>query len=108
MSDPINPDHYQLPGGIQVHELIGVVLERDIKFQYKQSYADFSNVLKYALRIGAKGDPLEQLGKMKWYLDKIVEREGHVAVSPETGKKPIPGTLDFVRYMDHRTYYGEY
>lgn len=69
MSDPINPDHYKFNGVevIQLTEQLGF-LE--------------GNVVKYVARAGRKQmDPLEDLRKARWYLDRLIR---NVEGTPET------------------------
>ena len=63
-----HPQHYQ-SGGIEVIDII------------EAFGLDFSlgNVVKYVLRCTAKGKPVEDLKKARWYLDRTIynmERNG--------------------------------
>jgi hypothetical protein len=62
-SDPVNhPSHYQHESGIEVitiTETMGFCL---------------GNVVKYVLRAGKKGCPIEDLKKARWYLDREIAR----------------------------------
>lgn len=65
MSDAINPDHYRShPSGveaIQITEHMGFCL---------------GNAMKYIWRAGLKNDdPIEDLEKAQWYLNREIERE---------------------------------
>ena len=60
-SDPTNPDHYKV-GGIETIEFI----KAKLTFEEYQGYLK-GNVLKYASRIGHKGDPVIDAGKLNWY-----------------------------------------
>jgi hypothetical protein len=63
MSDPINPDHYQLPNGFQV-----IDLTENLNFC-------LGNVVKYVARAGRKSpNPLEDLMKARFYLNREIER----------------------------------
>jgi hypothetical protein len=63
VSDPINPDHYQFPNGFQV-----IDLTENLSF-------NLGNVVKYAARAGRKSpDPLEDLYKARFYLNREIER----------------------------------
>ena len=105
VDEAVNPKHYQLSNGIQVHDLISEVLERpDLKFHHRQSYADLANVLKYALRLGNKEDHMIQLGKMQWYLNKIVERE---TLTQSCGRDNSRPGRDDTRPWETKLY-GEY
>lgn len=61
-TDAINPPHYQFTGGAQT-----IDITEHLSFC-------LGNVVKYASRAGRKGDPLEDLNKAKWYLDREIER----------------------------------
>jgi hypothetical protein len=60
-SNPVEPDHYKHPGGVQVIDII--------------KHLDFlsGNVIKYVARAGRKGDKREDLLKAKQYLDWLLE-----------------------------------
>jgi hypothetical protein len=45
------------------------------------------NVVKYVLREGKKGDPLEDLKKARWYLDREITRREHAASTNKDGVK---------------------
>lgn len=62
MSDPVSPDHYQLPNGAQV-----IDVTENLNFNR-------GNVVKYVARAGLKGDLLEDLLKARWYLQREIER----------------------------------
>ena len=64
MSDPINhPDHYTAhPSGVEV-----IQITEHMNFCLE-------NVIKYVLRADAKGNPLEDLKKAAWYLDREIKR----------------------------------
>lgn len=63
-ADPINqPAHYTwLPNGIQVIELTE-----------HMSFC-LGNVVKYVVRADHKGQPIEDLEKAAWYLDREITR----------------------------------
>jgi len=69
-TDEVNPTHYS---GEEVYKAIGTVISR-LELQ-PQSYSDLSNVLKYLLRCGLKGELQIELKKAQWYLNKLVKRE---------------------------------
>ena len=64
MSDPVSPDHYQFPHGVQVIDIT--------------QYLSFcrGNVVKYVCRAGKKHPEkeLEDLRKARFYLDQEIER----------------------------------
>lgn len=63
MSDPVNPDHYRrhLSGieCIQITEHMGFCL---------------GNAMKYIWRADLKANPLEDLKKAVWYLEREIQR----------------------------------
>jgi len=59
-----NPPHYQGRGGIEV---IDVIEDFSLGF-------NLGNVIKYALRAGRKGEPVECLEKAAWYLAREIQR----------------------------------
>lgn len=62
----INPPHYKM-GDI---EAIDVIEEFDLGF-------NLGNVIKYTLRCYRKGDPLENILKAMWYLEReLLTRKG--------------------------------
>lgn len=62
-SDPINPSHYR-QGGL---EAIDVIEAFGLGFCV-------GNALKYILRYRFKHDPLEDLKKARWYLDRRISQ----------------------------------
>jgi len=63
MSDPINHDHYNNhPSGVQCIEIA----------------EHFTNnvgcAIAYLWRHGQKGDPVEDLRKARWYVDREIQR----------------------------------
>ena len=67
VSDPTNPDHYKV-GGIETIEFI----KAKLTFEEYQGYLK-GNVLKYASRIGHKGDPVIDAGKLNWYSTALTQ-----------------------------------
>jgi hypothetical protein len=64
MSDPVNPSHYKR-GGI---ETIDVIEAWGLGFC-------LANAVKYISRAGVKTvDPLDDLKKARWYLDREIAR----------------------------------
>jgi len=63
MTDAINPPHYQShPSGIdciQITEHMNFCL---------------GNAIKYIWRAGLKNNPIEDLEKARWYLDREIEK----------------------------------
>ena len=63
--DPINhPAHYQSPTGL---ESIQVIEAFGLGFH-------LGNVVKYILRHDKKANPLQDLRKARWYLDREIKR----------------------------------
>lgn len=62
--NPVSPDHYSYPGGVQV-----IDLTRHMDFL-------LGNVVKYVARAGRKGNRLEDLKKAETYLRWAIEDEG--------------------------------
>lgn len=63
LHDPISPNHYDYPGGVQV-----IDLTRHMDFL-------LGNVVKYVARAGRKGNRLEDLKKAETYLRWAIEDE---------------------------------
>lgn len=61
--NPVSPDHYSYPGGVQV-----IDLTRHMDFL-------LGNVVKYVARAGRKGNRLEDLKKAEAYLRWAIEDE---------------------------------
>jgi hypothetical protein len=60
--DPVNhPPHYKA-GGV---ETIDFIEAKDLNYR-------LGNVVKYVTRAGKKGDPIEDLKKARWYLDREI------------------------------------
>jgi hypothetical protein len=67
--DPVNsPPHYTIRDGIECIEYIKQVLTPE---QFK-GYCH-GNVIKYQHRHGYKGNPVEDMEKAEWYLEKMLE-----------------------------------
>lgn len=65
MSDSINPDHYKF-NGIEVIQLT------------EQMSFNAGNAVKYLARAGRKtSDPLEDLKKAAWYVNREINRLGN-------------------------------
>jgi hypothetical protein len=63
INDPINPGHYKRhPSGLECIEVT-----RHFGF-------NLGNVVKYVWRADAKGAPVEDLKKARWYLDDEIRR----------------------------------
>ena len=73
-NDPVNhPKHY-LQGAVEVIEIT-----QDLNFC-------LGNVVKYVLRADHKGNPIEDLQKAAWYLDREIRRRQLIEGKP-LGKK---------------------
>lgn len=67
--DPVNsPPHYTIRDGVECIEYIKQVLTLE---QFK-GYCH-GNVIKYQHRHGYKGNPIEDMEKAEWYLEKMLE-----------------------------------
>lgn len=65
MTDMVNhPPHYQTADGLEAIDVI--------KAYFKDNY-NLGQVFKYIARSDKKWDPLEDLKKARWYLDKEIE-----------------------------------
>lgn len=75
--DPVDhPEHYELPGGIQVYDVIAATQSREELVGFCKG-----NVKKYMLRADRKGG-VEDYRKGRWYLDKLIEMiEGQMTES---------------------------
>ena len=64
MSDPVNhPAHYTwLPNGVEVIDITET-------FNF-----NLGNALKYIMRHEHKGNPMEDLKKARWYIDREISR----------------------------------
>jgi len=72
MSDMVNsPPHYN-QSGIECIEAIYAALGSDGFKAYCQG-----NALKYLWRHQYKSNPIEDLKKAQWYINKIIEAEEH-------------------------------
>ncbi len=69
-SDPINPDHYETPDGIECIQGIQAALTPE---EFRGLCK--GNALKYVWRERMKGGD-EDLRKAIWYLDRIVNAKG--------------------------------
>lgn len=69
-NDAVNhPNHYT-NRSMEAIDIIEMII--DIEKNPKVSYA-MSNVLKYMLRFRAKGKPIEDMKKARWYLDRMIK-----------------------------------
>jgi hypothetical protein len=65
VNDPINPDHYKV-GGIETIDYIKAKLTPEEYRGYLKG-----SVLKYASRLGYKGDAVVDAGKINWYSTEL-------------------------------------
>ena len=68
MTDNVNgPDHYN-SGDIECIDAIRAAMDKD-------SFCGFlkGNVMKYLWRYKLKNNPIEDLKKAQWYLNKLIE-----------------------------------
>ena len=88
--DTTNPSYYKsLPKNVEVYEILEEIINRDLGFSSHMSYVDLGHVLRYTLRLGEKNGSLQELKKVKWYLDKLLERESGTK-QKEYVKVPTP------------------
>lgn len=83
MKDPTNPDHYKVhPSGVECIEVT------------EHMGFNVGNAVKYLWRHGEKGDPLEDLRKARWYVDREIQRLEKSAVVPSDrpGPTKVRGT----------------
>ena len=68
--DPVNsPTHYTHGGGLECIDAIDAMLGREGSLQYYEG-----TMLKYLWRWRHKGG-VESLRKLRWFLDRLIERE---------------------------------
>ena len=60
--DPINPSHYK-SGGLEAIQVIEA---------FELDY-NLGNAVKYLLRCGKKGPPIEDLHKCAWYVQRAID-----------------------------------
>lgn len=78
MHDPVNaPAHYRAGSP---HETIKV-LEAWLTPEQFEGYLR-GNVIKYVSRAGLKGSAAEDLGKARWYLNRLLELPGKARPEP--------------------------
>ena len=65
MPDAINPKHYKTASGI---EAIDVIEAFDLDFAR-------ANAVKYILRCGKKDDPIQEICKAIWYLERYIQQQ---------------------------------
>jgi hypothetical protein len=83
--DTSNPSYYKsLPKGVEVYEIIETVVNRDLGFTRHISYSDLGHIIRYTLRLGAKNGSLQELKKVRWYLERIIEREEQLEQEQKT------------------------
>lgn len=67
MSNPISPDHYQLPGGIQV-----IDITEHLTSNAGQAVQYIARSCRIDGRI--KDDPVQDLRKAAWFVSREIER----------------------------------
>ena len=71
MKELVNhPDHYCNGSMECIDAMIGAYGEQAVKTFCK------INAFKYLWRLGHKDDDAQEIGKIKWYLDKYIELNG--------------------------------
>ena len=63
--DAVNPAHYKTASGI---EAIDVIEAFDLDFAR-------ANAVKYILRCGKKDDPVQEIRKAIWYLERYIKQQ---------------------------------
>lgn len=71
-----HPPHYQGKGGIEAITVIEAMFDLA---------GHAPNAVKYLLRYRAKGRPAEDLGKAKWYVDRLISAKGRIDPQPTLG-----------------------
>lgn len=84
MTDPVNPNHYKFgeldTDGRPIYEVIKVIEAWNLGFKV-------GNAIKYLSRAGHKTkDPLEDLEKAHWYLNRALWHTENVGKSPSNSK----------------------
>ena len=65
--DPVNPEHYKShPSGVEC-----IQITEHLNFC-------IGNAIKYLWRVDHKGDPLENLRKAQWYIEREIQRRSNV------------------------------
>ena len=78
-NDPINPPHYCAhPSGVECIDITE-------HFNF-----NLGNAIKYIWRAGAKGDPITDLRKAAWYIDREIARLSKMKAHPGSGDSWIP------------------
>jgi len=73
-TDMVNqPPHYQFTKELEVIDVIKIALERNMEEQGSVEAYLYSQVLKYLLRCGCKGNMKEDLEKAEFYLKDLVK-----------------------------------
>lgn len=70
MRNPVDhPTHYQSIGKCSLckHPIEAIQVTEEMSFV-------MGNAAKYLLRCGRKGDPVEDLLKARWYIDREIDR----------------------------------
>jgi len=90
MKDMVNhPPHYN-QHGVECIDAIRATTGDNFKDYLK------GNIIKYLWRFDYKGNPIEDLQKAKWYLDKLINEQNHKSI-PE-----IQDLLDQARGRKHK------
>lgn len=87
--DPVyNPSHYT-SGGVECIEAIRASMDFDDYCGYLKG-----NVMKYLWRYKKKNDPLQDLEKARWYLDRLIEDYRRESIQKEQIKNTIIDRYD--------------
>jgi hypothetical protein len=71
--DPVTrPKHYMLLPGVEVRDVIKALVDKMTNY-HPMIAADYVQMMQYGMRFMEKNG-VEDLKKMRWYLDKIIEQ----------------------------------
>lgn len=77
----INPDYYNRSEISCIDGMVGAFGEKEVAIFCK------INAMKYVWRLGHKDDEAQEIGKIKWYLDKYLElMKSPIGVRLDTGE----------------------
>jgi len=80
MSDAINPSHYK-QGDVECIDAIKSALSPEEYQGYLRGQC-----FKYLWRLGKKDDPNQELGKVGWYLNRLMETYPHTEYDFDKGE----------------------
>jgi len=80
VSDAINPSHYK-QGKVECIEGIEAALSPEEYRGYLRG-----QIFKYLWRLGKKDDPIQEIGKAGWYMNRLAETYHHTEYDFEKGE----------------------